>query len=53
LNKGFISYFKNNSITTFLKKTDANHELIAKKIEEKMTNLKVHWKDYLRKKGFQ
>ncbi len=40
LNKGFISYFKNNSITIFLYKKDANHGLIAKKTEEKITNLK-------------
>jgi hypothetical protein len=36
--KRFISYFKNNEITTLKKHIDGDHYLIARKFEEKVNN---------------
>jgi hypothetical protein len=49
-----VFYFKNNGITTLKKHVDANHELIAKTIEEKVNgSMKVQWQDNLQRKGLQ
>jgi hypothetical protein len=40
MKKGFVSYFKNKGIITLKKYANANHKLIAKKIEEEMNNMK-------------
>jgi len=36
--KRFISYFKNNGITTLKKHINGDHYLIARKVEEKINN---------------
>jgi hypothetical protein len=42
--KGFVSYFKNNGITTLKKHIDGYHYLIARKFEEKINNnVKTLW----------
>jgi hypothetical protein len=52
LKKAFRSYFKKNGIIILKKHVDANHGLIAKKIEDEMNNnMKVQWKEYLQRKG--
>jgi hypothetical protein len=52
LKKAFRSYFKNNGIIVLKKHVDANHGLIAKKIEDEMdSNMKVQWKEHLQRKG--
>jgi hypothetical protein len=38
LNKGLISYFKDNDVNTLKKHVDVHHALIAKKVEEKVNN---------------
>jgi hypothetical protein len=35
MRKGIISYFKTNEINNFKKHVDANHNMLAKKFDEK------------------